>query len=214
VSEDQPWAWNDLSVDSIHQTVAFSLVEFEPPLQALRNHGVPSEPIQWPTTDGGNGHYYQLVLALEPADWNAVRARAEANTFRGVRGHLATLDEPGEQDFVIQRILHGICGIPHVMIGLSGDLRAEELRWVDGSPATGLEIARPNLPTEQVYVQICWPPDHWFLQAVALDVLPGGWFGYLVEYPSVDESNGAPSFDLGVRRQVEKEAAGEGIGRD
>jgi hypothetical protein len=57
-----------------------------------------ASPLQWITGDGGNGHYYELVLA--PLTWTQAEADAESRTFNGVNGHLASITSAEENNFV------------------------------------------------------------------------------------------------------------------
>lgn len=182
----QPWAWNDLSIDSIHEKVSAYLVEFEPSIDALRHRSMALEPIRWPKSAGGNGHYYQLVLSFEPTGWDVIRDRAGASSCNGTKGHLAAFETVEEKQFVVDQILC-ICGIPENMIGFSG-ARATDLKWVTGRSVGGIEIGPPYLSTNKLYGLLRWDVSldgdaAWRMQARAWDVLPANWFGYLVEYP-------------------------------
>lgn len=56
-------------------------------------------PVQWPVSEGGNGHYYEYVAA-PGIGWTDASAAAEASTKFGKQGHLATLTSEGEDAFV------------------------------------------------------------------------------------------------------------------
>jgi len=63
---------------------------------------VNAAPTQWRVQDGGNGHSYEIV-AIDPAlplTWEQTKSAAEAMTFLGVRGHLATVTSQPEQNFI------------------------------------------------------------------------------------------------------------------
>lgn len=189
---DQPWTWNDLSIDSMHEKVSAYLVEYEPPVDALRHRSMVLDPIHWPQEAGGNGHYYRVVLVLEPQEWTAIRRLAEQSEVLGVQGHLVAMESAEERSFVASQILT-VCGIPELMIGLSGSLEQNDLQWVTGEPVTGFEVERSHLPTDQVYGVFRWNPAGkwqmgWEISAMSTDVLPAGWFGYLVEYPVEPDS--------------------------
>ena len=55
----------------------------------------PPAPVQF------DGHYYQVVIANK-ISWDAAKAAAEARTFQGVQGHLATIGSLEEDQFVHQ----------------------------------------------------------------------------------------------------------------
>ncbi|WP_436714499.1 lectin-like protein [Roseiconus lacunae] len=188
VGSERSWAWNDLSIDSIHETISAYLVEYEPQVDALTQRTITQPPIEWSTASGGNGHHYQLVLSLEPVNWNVVRERAEQSMFNGQHGHLVTLESPGETAFVVDEVLR-VCGISENMIGLTGSnltgSKAEGLRWINGNPVTDIAVGKPYLPADQVYGLLRWNNNEarWEVQSRAIEVQPGAWFGYIIEYP-------------------------------
>ncbi len=58
--------------------------------------------VQWKVEDGGNGHWYELVdpgVGSRPL-WRDAKVSAEASSYLGVSGHLATITSQGEQDFL------------------------------------------------------------------------------------------------------------------
>lgn len=57
-----------------------------------------------PTLNPANGHYYQLVQTN--LSWVAAKAAAEAMTYLGVQGHLATITSQSENDFVKALVNH------------------------------------------------------------------------------------------------------------
>ncbi|WP_182868094.1 lectin-like protein [Rhodopirellula sp. JC639] len=181
--DHQPWAWNDLSVDSIHEKISAFLVEFEPPVDALQQRSMTMDPIEWPEEVGGNGHSYRLVLSLQATDWKDIQQRASESSFNGSQGHLVVLETQEETDFIVDNILR-VCGIPENMIGLSGS-KQDGLTWVNGQGVGDIEIHQPFLPTSDVYGLLRW--DHtknqWSVQTRAMEARPANWFGYLIEYP-------------------------------
>jgi len=56
-------------------------------------------PIQWRVTQGGNGHYYDLVHATG-LSWLQARDIAAGTFFLGSRGHLATVTSSVEDTFL------------------------------------------------------------------------------------------------------------------
>ena len=75
------WSWNDLSNDGIYETVSAYVIEFEPPVVALRDGAMASVPLLWRVEDGGNGNAYQLVVSFESTDWQTIRNRAAVQFF-------------------------------------------------------------------------------------------------------------------------------------
>lgn len=59
---------------------------------------VDAAPIKWDESVGGNGHYYELILAT--LDWDEARDAAAASSFRGSAGYLATVTSAEEQQFL------------------------------------------------------------------------------------------------------------------
>ena len=197
--DKQPWAWNDLSIDSMHEKLSAFMVEYEPQVDALKNRSMALDPIHWSPEQGGNGHYYRVVMMLEPTNWQSVRQQAEETELFGVRGRLVALESEEERGFVVDGILR-VCGVPEMMIGLSGSLLRNDLRWINGHPVEGFNVERSHLPTDEVYGVFRWNPagkwqTGWEIYALSMDALPGGWFGYIVEYPvesPVDSSAESP----------------------
>jgi hypothetical protein len=184
-SAGYPWRWNDLSNDSMHETVSVSIVEFEPPLDATKQRSMAFEPIEWRKSDGGNGHYYRLVLALEPSDWETVRDRAAQTTLNGKPGALTSLETDAEQEFVVNHVLR-VCGIRANMIGFCGELGAgASSRWLSGADVDANGFRGRLLPGQRAYGELRWMGKHWERRAVADDVMPPGWFGYIVEHDAI-----------------------------
>ncbi len=175
------WAWNDLSNDSIHETVSAYLVEYEPPRGDFPSGSVAFEPLLWPADQGGNDHAYQLVLALNSTSCETVGKDARSMSHNGVHGDLVVLDTPGEFEFVSAHVLR-ICGIKDNLIGLEGSLLNNDLKWTNGGKVKLVDVQPPRLPADQVYGMIVWHHDHWEVQARALESPPEDWHGYIVEY--------------------------------
>ena len=55
-------------------------------------------PVEWSLADGGNGHYYELVL--DTLLWDEAKLEAENQTYLGQQGYLATITSPEEQEFL------------------------------------------------------------------------------------------------------------------
>lgn len=193
----QPWAWNDLSNDSIHERVSAYLVEYERPIDSAKHREIAAEPVLWDIANGGNGHLYQLVVSLESVSWHAINERSKSRTWNGASCHLATLETPQEKAFVVDNLLRS-SGVPENLIGLSGDSVAD-LKWVTSQPATDLEIGQPFLPTGTVFGLLYWNGQdrEWSIQTRSIDTLPNGWFGYVLEYTpnasNVNSSSGEES---------------------
>jgi hypothetical protein len=53
-----------------------------------------------PVRDPATGHWYQVGLAVGFVTWDVARAAAEAQTYSGYQGHLATITSAAENSFV------------------------------------------------------------------------------------------------------------------
>ena len=98
--------------------------------------------IQWSTVNGGNGHYYEVVLVPERISWTDAKSEAE---LKG--GYLATIDSVEENTFVFSLVTIPACwteGITGQSLGpwLGGfqpDGSPEpdgNWQWVTGEPFT------------------------------------------------------------------------------
>jgi hypothetical protein len=112
-------------------------------------------PIEWKTTDGGNGHHYQLSLTLENAadhflTWTQARARAQNLSFQGVSGHLVTITSAAENAFLVDRLLPAQRSPAPLLGGFQPPGSAEpdgDWQWVTGEPF-GYTNWGPHEPNE------------------------------------------------------------------
>ena len=63
-------------------------------------------PVQWPLSEGGNGHFYEFV-DMHGVLWTQARDSAAAMTWSGTSGHLATLTSQAENDWVCNTLNPG-----------------------------------------------------------------------------------------------------------
>ena len=59
-------------------------------------------PVEWPVGDGGNGHYYEVVVVDPAITWGDAKTEAENTSYLGVAGHLATITSAEENDSVTE----------------------------------------------------------------------------------------------------------------
>src|SRR5262249_22549308 len=85
-------------------------------------------PVQWSTSSGGNGHWYQLVTLN--LSWSDARVQAAA-----MGGYLATLTSATENNWVEQNVLAGAGVGDNVWIGGADFTLSGEWRWVEGPEA-------------------------------------------------------------------------------
>lgn len=64
-------------------------------------------PVQWSTANGGNGHWYEIVLE-QGLTWFSAKDNAANMTHLGQHGHLATLTSSSEQEFLLSTFGGGI----------------------------------------------------------------------------------------------------------
>jgi hypothetical protein len=101
-------------------------------LQLFASQLVLASPIQWTTTTGGNGHYYELVTQ-SPLSWDSARTAAEN---RG--GYLATPTSAAENNFIVDVVGGGLPGIFPNLYWLGGFQPADEAvpdarwQWITG----------------------------------------------------------------------------------
>ncbi len=102
-----------------------------------------SPPIEWPISEGGNGHFYELREGVSSriVKWNVAFQLAEASSFRGVPGHLATLTSLAEMQFIQRSFTTHDISPSGIFLGGYQDLAAPDYsepgsgwRWVTGEP--------------------------------------------------------------------------------
>jgi hypothetical protein len=79
-------------------------------------------PIQWTAASGGNGHYYELVVASDFVAWNESAAFAQT-----AGGYLATITSAEENAF-----LTVVTGGVEAYIGLTDEALEGTFAWVTG----------------------------------------------------------------------------------
>lgn len=101
--------------------------------------------IEWPLSDGGNGHWYRLTA---PGAWQAAEAEALADG-----GHLVTIDDSAEQQWLTATFPYVPGETPPLWIGLFQDTTdpnytepAGAWKWIGGQPVayTNWHAAEPN----------------------------------------------------------------------
>jgi hypothetical protein len=55
-----------------------------------------ADPVQWPA----NGHWYEAISPSPTLTWEQASEAAQARTWMGMTGHLATITSQEEQDFI------------------------------------------------------------------------------------------------------------------
>lgn len=85
-------------------------------------------PIQWTSASGGNDHYYDLITS-PTLTWPNAKATAEALTYMGLAGHLATITSSAENTFIFNNLISGTAF--NAWIGATDDVAqgASEGEW-------------------------------------------------------------------------------------
>lgn len=106
-------------------------------------------PIQWTLGSGGNGHYYDYVSAgiFDGITFEAARTGAEASTYMGMTGYLATITSAAENTFLIDAFsyVYGFGGNPGTTayIGATDGNTDGIFRWI-GGPEAGQTLNYTN----------------------------------------------------------------------
>jgi lectin-like protein len=91
---------------------------------------IAGQPIEWPIADGGNGHFYQFV-GEEVVSWETARDAAAAASYAGLSGHLVTIANAAENDFVVS-----VVGPEAVWLGMTDAVTEGTFQWITGEPLT------------------------------------------------------------------------------
>jgi len=84
--------------------------------------------IQWPTSNGGNGHWYRLASNDNGINWNGAKAAAES-----VGGHLVTSNSSQEDDFVRDNLVECTSdGVPNKAAWMGGQKLDGSWTWITG----------------------------------------------------------------------------------
>lgn len=160
-----------------------------------------------------NGHYYEVVLPTT-LDWLGTKADAQTRTYRGLRGHLATVTSDQEDQFITTQLPNAV---PlNVVFGGYQDKTAPDYsepaggwRWVTGEPwgYTDWNPGEPNnsMNGDETYLHFL-SNGHW-------NDYPGaGPQGYVCEYESYPplfhcDFNGDGKADLVLQNQMTNQIA-------
>jgi hypothetical protein len=158
----------------------------------LRAALVTTGPVEWSVADGGNGHWYALVMPetqSEGVTWTQAKLLAEATTFLGSQGHLITVTSAGENDFLgtnfsslIRPNGSGFVG-DAAWIGLSDMVQEGNYQWVTGEAFTysNWYVTEPNNLGNEDFAHY-WVRNGEFSWNDAQDNVFGGFPGQLQGY--------------------------------
>ena len=131
-------------------------------------------PIEWKTSDGGNGHFYELVMPdtpdanaigpnAESFTWTEARTAAESSMYLGSMGHLVSVTSADENNFLRSTFSSyvfetpGINAGPHdiayAWIGLFAATPTSGFEWTTGEAVTYTNWApsEPNFFGEDLW---------------------------------------------------------------
>ncbi len=120
----------------------------------LLNAATSQASIQWRIEDGGNGHWYEVTA--NGMAWDKAEAQAVS-----MGGHLASITNQAEQDFINNTFLRDINGYAQVIywIGLTDEVQEGDFRWVT-SEALSYTNWNPGEPNnshfDENYAAINW----------------------------------------------------------
>ncbi len=155
-----------------------------------------SAPIQWSTSDGGNGHWYDFVVLSAAISTSDAETTAESSVFMGETGYLATITSAAEQAFLnlhwpgAGAITGQFRNYSYFLIGASDRDTEGTFEWIGGDEEgsalayTNFKPGEPNNNNgsggEEDYVVAWWEDSAagvWNDVGASSNVL-----GYLVEY--------------------------------
>src|SRR5262249_41355326 len=152
--------WNDGTVDTLPgsattATHVYADGLYHAGIVATAVETLPLTLIQWPTANGGNGHYY--AVSLTTSNWLDAEAQAVS-----LGGHLVTITSQAEQTFIENHFLSGGNG-PNdhsiYWIGLNDAAVEGTFVWSSGETFnyTNWQAGEPsNTNNVEDYVGINW----------------------------------------------------------
>ena len=64
-----------------------------------------AQPIEWPVSEGGNGHFYELILTADVDTWDQAHFSCINSSHEGFRGHLVTITSQAENDWMLNTVI-------------------------------------------------------------------------------------------------------------
>lgn len=162
-------------------------------------------PVQWKKTDGGNDHWYDIVVSDSKDYRNGLTTGiifndAMANAF-AMGGFLATPDLPNEASFIYNYLVapaaNGKLQLYWLGAYSEGSVEQYQWKWVTGGTVTqwgGYAYIDWSLgPRFYDYdgrQGICLVPNNWWTSVSAIQDAPAAWLfnGFVVEFPSLEST--------------------------
>lgn len=108
---------------------------------AIAATSVQAAPVQWTTASGGNGHWYDFISTK--GTWQNAFTAANASTYMGMQGYLATITSDAENTFS-----SNLAGLTEAWLGGSDQAVEGQWRWMNGPEAGQLFTYTSWAPTE------------------------------------------------------------------
>ena len=170
-------------------------------LVCFGTQGALAAPVQWPASEGGNDHYYEVVNTS--SHWLIALAFSLRWTHAGLDGHLATLTSAEEDAWVLENVLRpqGIIGRDYHIGGWNADMYGNPRgltgwQWLTGQPweYEGWAPGEPNNAGGQGDREKCLAYHYYYYHGgVGLlgwnDVSTDSYYGFIVEYDDEEASN-------------------------
>jgi len=154
-----------------------------------------ADPVEWPVSEGGNGHFYEAVRVNISIwiSWQESNEAALALSHNGLNGHLATFTSAEEDQWFVENVLDTQDGTFEDRVYYIGGWGADDIIndggrtgwiWITGE-SWGYENWAPGEPTphrEEVYLSYFY---HWQedpLMTGFNDLGQRHYGGYIVEY--------------------------------
>jgi hypothetical protein len=159
-------------------------------------------PVQWPTSQGGSGHYYDFVAGSYT--WGGASMAADGSVYLGMPGYLATITSPAERSFLSAHFTRKYGDVPVGYLGGYQDNGAGDYaepaggwRWITGEPWIytnwWTEVGFPdNYGGGQDYLRT---QGRFLWDDVEHASSAGTVTGYYVEYAPIPESPVPGDFD-------------------
>jgi hypothetical protein len=146
-----------------------------------------AQPIEWPESEGGNGHYYEFRPGPSSSSWAEQHLSALALEFHGWQGHLLTITSAAELTWITENLFVRLPYESVVYLGgwndgfLKPDATCEysgsqgwylgAWRWITGEswgfeqwagnePSAGLDGCSAEFALSYLYYWF-WPSDDW-----------------------------------------------------
>lgn len=125
------------------QVIGDTLYEGSETVYMKVSHLVGAVPPNALTQNSSNGHYYELVSSN--LNWDQAKAAAQAKSYLGVTGHLATITSAQEQSFVTDQFFGRTAWLGGIQAAGSAE-PSGGFGWVTGEPFsyTNWDTAEPN----------------------------------------------------------------------